>query len=285
MGSTIPTWHGAQRFLDRGAMGKKQHQKDKLYISATEWKHEWGGKKAQQERKAYRVLPFDRCALSLQPFETPVCSPEGNVFDILNIIPYLKKHKNRNPVTGKELQPKDLIRLHFHKNTDGQYHCPVTFKVFTDNSHIVAIRNTGNVFSWEAIETLNIKPKSWQELLTGDTFSRADIITLQDPLHLEHRNVEAFQHVQQAAAAPDQATAAEEKTAPALINAGNESVVRMMKKIPDDPCADAARTYYSAQRGGCTGTRGTARGRVGAAWGPWPDLFGYKARKFDHRGR
>lgn len=29
------------------------------------------------------------------------------------------------------------------------YHCPVTFKVFNENSNIVAIRPTGNVFSYE----------------------------------------------------------------------------------------------------------------------------------------
>ena len=29
------------------------------------------------------------------------------------------------------------------------YHCPVTFKVFNENSNIVAIRSTGNVFSYE----------------------------------------------------------------------------------------------------------------------------------------
>ena len=31
----------------------------------------------------------------------------------------------------------------------GKYHCPVTFKIFNENSHIVAIAPTGNVFSWE----------------------------------------------------------------------------------------------------------------------------------------
>lgn len=31
----------------------------------------------------------------------------------------------------------------------GKYHCPVTYKIFNDNSHIVAIRTTGNVYSYE----------------------------------------------------------------------------------------------------------------------------------------
>ena len=31
----------------------------------------------------------------------------------------------------------------------GKYHCPVTFKVFNENTHIVAVRQTGNVFSFD----------------------------------------------------------------------------------------------------------------------------------------
>lgn len=31
----------------------------------------------------------------------------------------------------------------------GQYHCPVLYSVFTDNTHIVAIRTTGNVYTYE----------------------------------------------------------------------------------------------------------------------------------------
>ena len=30
-----------------------------------------------------------------------------------------------------------------------KYHCPVTYKVFTQNSHIVAVKTTGNVFAYE----------------------------------------------------------------------------------------------------------------------------------------
>jgi hypothetical protein len=42
-----------------------------------------------------------------------------------------------------------LTKLSVHKNSKGEPHCPVLFKVFNNNSHIVAIKNTGNVFSYE----------------------------------------------------------------------------------------------------------------------------------------
>uniref|UniRef100_A0A8C5MLP2 Peptidylprolyl isomerase like 2 n=1 Tax=Leptobrachium leishanense TaxID=445787 RepID=A0A8C5MLP2_9ANUR len=59
------------------------------------------------------------------------------------------------------------------------YHCPILFSVFTNNSHIVAVSKTGNVFSYEAVEQLNIKPKSYKDLLTDEPFTRQDILTLQ----------------------------------------------------------------------------------------------------------
>uniref|UniRef100_A0A8C5ME98 Peptidylprolyl isomerase like 2 n=1 Tax=Leptobrachium leishanense TaxID=445787 RepID=A0A8C5ME98_9ANUR len=77
-------------------------------------------------------------SLSLQPFEYPVCTPDGIVFDLLK---------------------------------------------------------TGNVFSYEAVEQLNIKPKSYKDLLTDEPFTRQDILTLQDPTNLDKFNVSDFFHV------------------------------------------------------------------------------------------
>lgn len=85
-----------------------------------------------------------------------MCTADGSVFDLLNIVPYLKKYR-RHPVTGEPLAASDLIKLHFHKNGEGKYHCPVMFKPFTQHTHIVAIRPTGNVFCYEAVKELNLK--------------------------------------------------------------------------------------------------------------------------------
>lgn len=56
------------------------------------------------------------------------------------------------------MSQSDLIKLNFHKNEQGQYHCPVTYKQFTDNTHIIAIKETGNVYSYEAYLQLNKEP-------------------------------------------------------------------------------------------------------------------------------
>ena len=69
-------------------MGKNKHSKDRMFVTATEHKYLYGGKR---ERAAtdYRRLPFDHCALSFAPFDTPVATPEGHVFDLVNILPHL----------------------------------------------------------------------------------------------------------------------------------------------------------------------------------------------------
>jgi len=203
-------------------MGRKQHSKDQLYVTQTEWKRDWGGAKTNKHIP-YKVLPFDCCAISLRPFEgAPMCTADGIVFDLLNIVPYLKKFR-RHPVTGKPLAALDLIKLHFQKNSDGKYHCPVMFKAFNYHTHIVAIRQTGNVFCYEAVRELNIKvracarcecptllragehcptflchppqAKSMIDLIDGTPFTKADIITIQDPSDGTRREISDFSHV------------------------------------------------------------------------------------------
>ncbi|EGV96274.1 Peptidyl-prolyl cis-trans isomerase-like 2 [Cricetulus griseus] len=46
------------------------------------------------------------------------------------------------------------------------------------------MRTTGNVYTYEAVQQLNIKAKNLRDLLTDVPFSRQDIITLQDPTNL-----------------------------------------------------------------------------------------------------
>ena len=123
-----------------------------------------------------------------------MCTFEGTTFDLTNILPWLKKH-GTNPVTGLPLKSNELIKLHYAKNDEGEMVDPVTFKVFTDNTHIVALKNTGNVFAYDTVERLNIKAKMWRDLVSDVEFSRKDIITLQDPQNIESRNLSSFKHI------------------------------------------------------------------------------------------
>ncbi|CCU75205.1 peptidyl-prolyl cis-trans isomerase cyp8 [Blumeria hordei DH14] len=154
-----------------------------------------------------QILPFNFCAASLKPFKNPVCTLEGTIFDIEVISQWLDKHET-NPVTGKSLRKKDLIKLNIARNGDtdannsrhgcgdnkGEMIDPVTFKIFTDNTHVVAIRhgNEANVFAWETVQKLNIEAKLWSDLVDDREFKRSDIITLQDPRSLEGRDFSKF---------------------------------------------------------------------------------------------
>lgn len=134
----------------------------------------------------------------MQPFKNPVCTPEGTIFDVEVIGAWLDKHPNQNPVDGEPLDAKDLIKLNFSRNSeDDQYVDPVTYKPFTDNTHIVAIRHGtyANAFSWDTVQRMNIKEKNWVDLLDDQPFTRADIITLQDPHNAAARNLDSFKYL------------------------------------------------------------------------------------------
>ncbi|GAB5368121.1 hypothetical protein AAMO2058_001291000 [Amorphochlora amoebiformis] len=199
--------HQGVRFVDIGCTDKIKHCISRFsrlfpgvwgiistYIRPSEWAAEFGGKKLTKGRKAFKRLPFDCCALSLRPFENPVATPEGIVFDLVNIVPYVRKHK-KNPVNGEPLKLKQLKKLTFHKNVAGKYHCPITNKEFSEHTHIVALWTSGNVYAYEAIEELNIKQKNMHDLLTGQAFKRSDIISIQDPHNFsDTRNITSFLH-------------------------------------------------------------------------------------------
>mmetsp|Transcript_19918 Transcript_19918/g.37057 ORF Transcript_19918/g.37057 Transcript_19918/m.37057 type:complete len:621 (-) Transcript_19918:81-1943(-) len=228
-------------------MGKNRHSKDRLFITATEHKNEYGGKKTKTKHD-YQALPFDHCYLSLAPFETPVCTAEGVLFDLVNLVPFVRKHKV-NPVSGEPMSPSDIIRLNMAKNADGLWHCPVLFKVFTAHSHIVAIRTTGNVYLYEAVNELNLKIKSFKDLLTDEPFKKSDIITLQnpdDPAHMALRDISNFKHLQ---TMRDEASAARSSSESSHVrhNPTSDRVMQALKKQQDEKkIADAAAAAVAA---------------------------------------
>eukprot|EP01033_Poteriospumella_lacustris_P001406 gene1406-1020_t len=123
----------------------------------------------------------------------------GVIFEYENILEYVQKYRN-DPVSGDPVTGRDIIQLHMVKNTDGEWNCPITNKVFNNSSHIVAIRTSGNVYSFNAVDELNIKAKNWTDLIDGSRFTRADIITLQDPQNpdiMAKRDISQFKHLQQ----------------------------------------------------------------------------------------
>ncbi|KAJ4305673.1 cyclophilin peptidyl-prolyl cis-trans isomerase Cyp8 [Kalmusia sp. IMI 367209] len=178
---------------------------DKLYITHSEWSStdSFAPSRGANPNAAsssglssnFKRLPYNYCAVSLQPFTDPVCTPSGTIFDLTHILTWLTKHPDTSPIDGGPLKRADLITLNFTKNEDGEYVDPVTYKVFTDNTHIVALRGSGNVFAWDTVERLNIKAKNWRDLVSDEEFTRKDIITLQDPQNVESRDFGRYKHI------------------------------------------------------------------------------------------
>ncbi|BFZ64350.1 cyclophilin peptidyl-prolyl cis-trans isomerase Cyp8 [Saitoella coloradoensis] len=210
-------------------MGKNT---DKLYVTASEWMSgdhsASGGVTARKQAHAFKRLPYNYCALSLQPFEHPVMTSDGTIFDIRHIVPWLKKH-GTNPVTGGKLEAKDLIKLTFGKNEAGENCDPVTFKVFTDNTHLVAIKTSGNVFTYDTVQRLNIKAKNWHDLVTDEEFTKKDIVTIQDPHNLQQRDMSTFKYLQEGKSTPAQD--AKEEEAKDLLSGINTAATGSAAKI------------------------------------------------------
>ncbi|XP_063933242.1 RING-type E3 ubiquitin-protein ligase PPIL2-like isoform X2 [Zophobas morio] len=174
-------------------MGKKQHQSDKIYISHSEWRDYWGGKK-RSSGVSYSRLPLNCCCISFLPFREPYCDQNGMIYDLMNIVPYIKKYKT-NPCTGGPMTAKELIKLNFCRDESSDtFICPVTKKSFSHNSKVVCVSTTGNVYLYETIEKLNFKFKNYKDLLTDVPFKRSDIIILQDPNNIEKHNYSEFHH-------------------------------------------------------------------------------------------
>ena len=103
-----------------------------------------------------------------------------------------RQHNNTNPVTKEPLKPEDLIGLNYSRKTTGEYHDPISFKPFSEHSHIVAIATTGNVYLAESIkggkdllDDVKFKKYAHGHVMCGsltDKFHpREDVITLQNP--------------------------------------------------------------------------------------------------------
>ena len=161
-------------------MGKGRHASDRLYENSAE-AGRFGAAAAAARHESVKALPFTHCALTLAPWETPMMAPDGVVFELTQIVPWLRK-RGVHPVGGAPLAARDLVALKYARNADGECICPVTARTFTAHSRIAAVRTTGNVYAWEALQELCLGPKSFRDLLDDTPFAgRADIVMLHDP--------------------------------------------------------------------------------------------------------
>ena len=155
---------------------------DKLFITPSEYSGVYGqhGATTGARRETSVVVPFHMCALTHQPWLQPACLDDGLVYEKANLDAFLDQY-GVNPATGTPVEKNSVIPLTFSKNERGQFFDPVSCREFTDHSHLVAIRPSGNVFLYDTVQQLNLKPKMMRDLVTDEPFTKADLLTLQDP--------------------------------------------------------------------------------------------------------
>ncbi len=175
-------------------MGKNQYGANALFQRASEHAGGRGGFKKIKTRGA--VLPFDCCCLTFRHVDDlPVALVDGAsafVFRLDALLPWLKATPV-SPVTGQPASLKDVVRLKFHRNRDGKIHCPVTFKIFNKQSHIVCVRTeesllsssakseVANVYEAAAIKELCAGASNLADPISGLSFRRKDVLNIQDP--------------------------------------------------------------------------------------------------------
>ncbi|PWY97004.1 hypothetical protein BCV70DRAFT_196300 [Testicularia cyperi] len=165
---------------------------------------------AHLQQPASQPVSFDLCALSFQPWSNPVLAgpTSGHVFELTNLVPFIRKY-SVHPVTGEPLDLSDITPLRFSRPEAGSqsananetgFQDPVSYKPLGPHSAVVAIRTSGNVYLHETVARLNVRSKHWNDLLDDTPFTKADIVTLQDPETPHLRLPESFHHVKHALA-------------------------------------------------------------------------------------
>lgn len=182
-----------------------KRQREKLYNSTQEQRDlSRAASNAASSAGVQKVLPFHCCSLSLTPFREPVCNKHGVIFDKENLVSFVTEH-NKDPVTGETMTVDDIITLNMDLTEDSgiAWQCPILSKEFKDHTKIIAIRhgNKANVYSYEAYKELNLKAKNMEDLISGERFTKSDVIILNDPENQELkriRDINSFYHIRHA---------------------------------------------------------------------------------------
>jgi hypothetical protein len=140
----------------------------------------------KKKENTYYFLPFNYCCVSLRPLNTCkniCCDRDGNIYNKYYLLEYMTKY-HRNPVSGrKPFSIKELVNLNIAKDKNGDFICPVTLKALNSSLKIVAIPETGNVYSNMAYQELNVSMNNYRDLINDKPFEKKNVIVINDPLH------------------------------------------------------------------------------------------------------
>uniref|UniRef100_A0A3B0MMN3 Peptidyl-prolyl cis-trans isomerase, putative n=1 Tax=Theileria annulata TaxID=5874 RepID=A0A3B0MMN3_THEAN len=172
---------------------KHRHSKDKLYLLPSELALTQAPVRSNRPSE---LVPLDSCFLTLNPFSNPFCTINGHIFDYDKIKEFITLY-GKNPINSLPLSLDDLFPLHFTKDENGFFQCPLSLKRFTSNSHIVTVKPSGYVYSYNTLKEVAKKEIDgfMHDPITGVKFGKNDIITIQDPHNTTLRTISNFKHI------------------------------------------------------------------------------------------
>src|SRR6266576_2368774 len=174
-----------------------------------------------------------------------------------------KQHDNTHPITKAPLIPSDLITLHYsRKEASGEIHDPISFKPFSEHSHIVTVATTGNVYLAESVKggrdllaDISIKKSVFIFFFQYDTrliIFRTDIITLQNPHGQPSASVPNPASTSKASAPPENKGAITNKSVPTAVTKTKAAVPcmwhRKLLSIANFPFREHLAIFYGHAR-------------------------------------
>ena len=178
-------------------MPKHKHTRDKLYYTQEEMRIKYFKNKKKENNNYF--LPFNYCCVSLRPLNTCqniCCDREGNLYNKYYLLSYITKF-HKNPITGKKkISLKDIISLNISQDKSGNFICPITLKVLNNSIKIIAIPETGNVYSYMAYQELNLSMNNFRDLISDIPFDKNNVIILNDPKNKKIVKKFFFQNVE-----------------------------------------------------------------------------------------
>ena len=177
---------------------------DKLYITRSEClSGEFFGA-SNTKNKGSSSLACDRegewysldiCNLSLQPWDKPVCTSEGIIYDHLTILEHLDEH-NFDPITKSPLDKKYLIEIRNYNPQLFTITCPITCKDLTHSPEkAILLKPSGYIYDRQIIDEIckEFESSEWRDPMSDLPFNRSDIILLQKRPHKKSERTEVPQ--------------------------------------------------------------------------------------------
>jgi hypothetical protein len=84
--------------------------------------------------------------------------------------------------------------MHWTNNEKGEFEDPISYKVFTENTHIVCVRSSGYVYAYETIQELNKKAKYFYDLVTSTYLPTQTIPSIRPLISSPFRTPSATRH-------------------------------------------------------------------------------------------